>query len=259
MCVHVCVCACGCGQVPASGGEVHLVSLRAIRAGEEVTVSYRAYMGVDSYRASGAAFLADEFSTVPDTSASAVAVAATCAEEMKRVGVPRCRCGAGRCVHGGLSDAAVVALAGAEGTASVQRWTTALEEASPRDLLSAVAVQLSHARSPDSEEGKTESGESRLTQVLLLLGRAVPKGPAGFGLFAVTAGERAETAARVVLEALATAKEVDDGETRLHLALLEVRVRGKHTLVNPLKPGGGGAVAVHGVPARVLQFLLALE
>jgi hypothetical protein len=146
------------------GGSCHLLALRPIASGEELFVSYRDLIRVDSYRYNSILALYDIFNN------------------------QLCRCGEDVCVHRGWTVDTLPLV-------RLEFWCTSLEDAPPSDLAAAflqmaaspsmsksssisVSSDLMDLKVTDSAVGKNKymslsSSESRLVQLLLLIWHSV--------------------------------------------------------------------------------------
>jgi hypothetical protein len=222
----------------SKSGHCRLLALRPIKAGDEVTVSYRSILGVDSYREPSVPVL------------------------YQLLNESLCRCGESLCLHKGLAVATLKGLA-----PRLDYWTLPLQSpllpGCAKVLVDTVVQQtpsLTHLKKSDQKESGAvdikldlpgykpkEAAESPLTQLLLLCSEAVEcaKGLAGFAKEAEYDDDYLASCLSVALShANATLSE-----TNLRLAMLEYRVA---LSVYP----DALAKRYRAVPTRVLQCLV---
>jgi hypothetical protein len=249
-----------------------MLALRPIQAGEELTVSYRAMLGIDSFRHADVWMLYDIFNNA------------------------LCRCGSARCLHRGLTEDEALNAVNRVTDRRQDYWTDPLAN---EDALKTVAViralipppTILHASTkphttptlmqtvppltpksapaasiglssasiakgdpPQSKSNVVEevpgwtppgSVEPKLVQALVLAGDALSHTP--IQLFAMTSGMSTPGLAALLLGALEAA-HTDDPEMTLRLAVLEWRIRAADP-TNKLPSD------CRRVPAHILRFL----
>jgi hypothetical protein len=263
-------CDANCLFVSTGDGHCRVLAIRDILPGDQITVPYLMFLGVDGYRQMSILQLHDLLLN------------------------QSCLCGTKRCLHAGLSimptavpqqlcwtsyledrpkaivialkllvTSATVAPSAVTTTTTTTTTTfvaaqTATTSFTTTKMAASLASEAKFNGNAATEWGKLHelkwagyepknSVESKLTQALMLCSEMVGS---GVSQFALAAGTSLEALASVVMPALAKA-ETSDPETTARLALLEWKLHLAHGQATKAAP----PLSCRGVPAKILRTL----